>query len=47
MTATHTVDHVHDQTMSEVAIAALLAEKGRLTTDTLLVDVYQHWLEPA
>ena len=38
MTATHVVDHIHDQPMSEVAlrsvaIEALLAEKGLLTAD--------------
>ena len=38
MTATHTVDHIHDEPMSEVAlrsvaIEALLAEKGLLTPD--------------
>ena len=38
MTATHVVDHIHDEPMSEVAlrsvaIEALLAEKGLLTAD--------------
>ena len=38
MTATHTVDHIHDEPMSEVAlrsvaIETLLAEKGLLTSD--------------
>ena len=38
MTATHVVDHIHDEPMSEVAlrsvaIEALLAEKGLLTPD--------------
>ena len=38
MTATHVVDHIHDEPMSEVAlrsvaIEALLAEKGLLTVD--------------
>ena len=38
MTATHVVDHIHDQPMSDVAlrsvaIEALLAEKGLLTAD--------------
>ncbi len=38
MTATHIVDHIHDEPMSEVAlrsvaIEALLAEKGLLTAD--------------
>lgn len=38
MTATHVVDHIHDQPMTEVAlrsvaIEALLAEKGLLTAD--------------
>ena len=38
MTATHVVDHIHDEPMSEVAlrsvaIEALLAEKGLLTPE--------------
>ncbi|MCE2499864.1 MAG: nitrile hydratase subunit alpha [Dehalococcoidia bacterium] len=44
MTATHTVDHIHDQPMSEVAlrsvaIEALLAEKGLLTADQVQEQV--------
>ena len=40
MTATHVVDHIHDEPMSEVAlrsvaIEALLAEKGLLTPDAV------------
>ena len=40
MTATHVVDHIHDQPMSEVAlrsvaIEALLAEKGLLTAEAV------------
>lgn len=40
MTATHIEYHVHDQPMSDAASrsVAIMA---------LLVDVYQHWLEPA
>ena len=44
MTATHAVDHIHDQPMSEVAlrsvaIEALLAEKGLLTSDQVQQQV--------
>ena len=44
MTATHAVDHIHDQPMSEVAlrsvaIEALLAEKGLLTSDQVQEQV--------
>ena len=44
MTATHVVDHIHDQPMSEVAlrsvaIEALLAEKGLLTADQVQQQV--------
>ena len=44
MTATHTVDHIHDQPMSEVAlrsvaIEALLAEKRLLTADQVQEQV--------
>ncbi len=44
MTATHAVDHIHDQPMSEVAlrsvaIEALLAEKGLLTADQVQQQV--------
>ncbi len=40
MTATHVVDHIHDEPMSEVAlrsvaIEALLQEKGLITADTV------------
>ena len=44
MTATHAVDHIHDQPMSDVAlrsvaIEALLAEKGLLTADQVQQQV--------
>ena len=44
MTATHVVDHIHDEPMSEVAlrsvaIEALLAEKGLLTADEVRLQV--------
>ena len=44
MTATHVVDHIHDEPMSEVAlrsvaIEALLAEKGLLTSDEVRAQV--------
>ncbi len=44
MTATHAVDHIHDEPMSEVAlrsvaIEALLAEKGLLTADEVQEQV--------
>ncbi len=44
MTATHVVDHIHDEPMSEVAlrsvaIEALLAEKGLLTADEVQEQV--------
>ena len=44
MTATHVVDHIHDQPMSEVAlrsvaIEALLAEKGLLTAEEVQSQV--------
>ena len=44
MTATHVVDHIHDEPMSEVAlrsvaIEALLAEKGLLTADQVQEQV--------
>ena len=44
MTATHVVDHIHDEPMSEVAlrsvaIEALLAEKGLLTADEVQKQV--------
>ena len=44
MTATHVVDHIHDQPMSEVALRSvaieeLLAEKGLLTADAVQQQV--------
>ena len=46
MTATHVVDHIHDEPMSEVAlrsvaIEALLTEKGLLTADEVQRQVEQ------
>ena len=48
MTATHVVDHIHDEPMSEVAlrsvaIEALLAAKGLLTADEVQRQV--EWMD--